>query len=162
MKASLLWLGSVRVTQGQVDQGMDVVDVVRTSATVTKVDVAKRKLSVDLDDGKHKTLKVDKNVRNLDQINVGDKLKLSYAEEMLVAVGNSKDPVGAERTGLVAIAPKGAKPGGLMVETTSMTGKVLAVDPAKHHLTIQDTDGKEKKPFQCIFPMWRAFADMKT
>jgi hypothetical protein len=58
-----------------------------TSATVTKVDVAKRKLSVKLDDGKHKTLKVDKNVRNLDQINVGDKLKLSYAEEMRRTAG---------------------------------------------------------------------------
>jgi hypothetical protein len=143
--ASLLLLGAVGIAQGQVDQGIDVVDVISVSATVTKVDPGKRKLSIDLDDGKHKTLKVDKSVRNIDQIKVGDKLKLSYAEEMLVEIGKSKEPVGAERAGLVAIAPKGAKPGSLMVETTSMTGKVLAVDPAKHHLTIQDTDGKEKK-----------------
>jgi len=80
-----------------------------------------------------------------DQIKVGDKLKLAYAEEMLIAVVESKDPVGAENAGLVGIAPKGAKPGGVMVETTNMTAKVVAVDPEKHHLTIQDADGKEKK-----------------
>jgi len=142
--ASLL-LGAVCVTQGQVDQGIDVVDVIKASATVTKIDPAKRKLSLELDDGKHKTIKVDKSVRNFDQIKVGDKLKLAYAEEMLIEVGKSKDPAGAEGAGLVAVAPKGAKPGGVMVETASMTGKIVAVDPAKHHLTIQDTDGKEKK-----------------
>jgi predicted CoA-binding protein len=143
--ASLLLLGTVSVTQGQVDQGIDVVDVVRASAAVTKIDAAKRKLSVELEDGKHKTIKVDKSVQNFDQIKVGDKLKLAYAEEMPIAVGESKDPVGAENAGLVGIAPKGAKPGGVMVETTNMTAKVVAVDPEKHHLTIQDADGKEKK-----------------
>jgi hypothetical protein len=143
--ASLLLLGAVSIAQGQVDQGIDVVDVTRTSATVTKIDPAKRKLSVELTDGKRKTIKVDKSVQNFDQIKVGDNLKLAYAEEMLIAVGKSKDPVGAEGAGLVAIAPKGAKPDGFMVEITSMTAKILAVDPEKHRLTIQDTDGKEKK-----------------
>src|SRR4051812_34505618 len=143
--ASLLFLGAVRVTVAQPDQDVDVVDVVRVSATVTKIDSAKRKLSVELDDGKHKTFKVEKSVRNFDQIKVGDTLKLAYAEEMLIAVGKSKETVGAENAGLVAIAPKGAKPGGFMVESTSMTGKIVSVDPAKHHLTIEDPDGKEKK-----------------
>ena len=36
----LLLLGAVGTTQGQVDQGIDVVDVIRASATVTKVDPA--------------------------------------------------------------------------------------------------------------------------
>jgi len=112
--APLLLLGGTRAVQAQVDQGVDVVDVVNASGTVTKVDEAKGKLSVQLDDGKHKTVKVDKSVRNFDQIKVGDKLKLSYAEEMLIAVGKSDAPVGAEGAGLVAIAPKGSKPGGMM------------------------------------------------
>jgi hypothetical protein len=143
--APLLLLGTAGVTQGQVDQGIDVVDVTQASAVVTKIDPAKRKVSVELEDGKHKTIKVDESVQNFDQIKVGDTLKLKYAEEMLIAVGKSKDPVGADGAALVAIAPKGAKPGGFMVETTSMTAKILAVDPAKHYLTILDTDGKKKK-----------------
>src|SRR4051812_28113428 len=143
--AFLSLLGSVGITQGQVDQGIDVVDVIRASGTVTKIDAAKRKISVDLDDGKHKTIKIDKSVRNFDQIKVGDKLKLAFTEEMLVAVGKSSDPVGADGAGMVAVAPKGAKPGGMMVETASMTGKIVSVDPEKHHLTIQDTDGKDRK-----------------
>jgi hypothetical protein len=143
--ALTLLLGSTQVAHGQVDQEIDIVDVIKASGTVTKVDQGKRKLSVELEDGRHKIIKVDKSIRNFDQIQVGDKLKLAYTEEILIAVGKSDAPTGADSAGIVAIAPKGSKPGGLIVGTTIMTGKIVALDPAKHHLTIQEPDGKHKK-----------------
>ena len=42
---------------------------------------------------------------------------------------------------LVALAPKGAKPGGIMAETTQVTAKVTALDVAHRKATLQFEDG---------------------
>jgi hypothetical protein len=127
-----------------VDQGIDVVDVIKTTATVEKIDLEKRKVTLLLEDGKHKTFKVDKSVQNLDQVKVGDHLKISYTEEVIVLVGNSSQPPRAEDVGEVGVAPKGAKPGIVTADTYAMTAKVIAVDTAKHRVTLEDPDGKKK------------------
>lgn len=111
------------------EQGIDEVDVVKATATVEKVDLAKRKVSLVFDDGKKKTLRVDKSVRNLGQV---------------IFVGKTKETAGAKDAGLVSIAPKGSKPGSVMAETTSLTAKVLSVDPQKRHVFLEEPDGKEK------------------
>jgi Cu/Ag efflux protein CusF len=48
-------------------KGIDAVEVTKTTATVEKIDLEKRKITLLLEDGKHKTLKVDPRVTNLDQ-----------------------------------------------------------------------------------------------
>lgn len=126
------------------EQGIDEVDVVNATATVEKVDLAKRKVSLVFDDGKKKTLRVDKSVRNLGQVKVGDHLTLTYAEEIVILVGKTKETAGAKDAGLVSIAPKGSKPGSVMAETTSLTAKVLSVDTQERHVVLEEPDGKEK------------------
>jgi hypothetical protein len=125
-------------------EGIDVVDVVKTTATVEKIDLDKRKVALLFDDGKKKTLKVDKSVRNLDQVKVGDHLKLTYAEDIAVLVGKTKETVGTEDVGLTSIVPKGSKPGGVMVDTTSLTAKVLSVDPEHRRAVVEEPDGHKK------------------
>jgi len=58
-------------------KGIDDVEVIKTTATVEKIDLEKRKLTLRLEDGKKKTYKVDKSVQNLDQVAVGDHLTLA-------------------------------------------------------------------------------------
>lgn len=128
-----------------VDQGVDVVEVINTTATAEKVDLDKRKVTLLLEDGKKKTFKVDKSVQNLDQVKVGDHLKLSYTEEIIILVGKSSETPGAASAAEVGVAPKGAKPGIVMVETSALSAKILSVDAAKHSVTIEDPDGKSKK-----------------
>ena len=41
----------------------------------------------------------------------------------------------------MALAPKGAKPGGIMAETTQVTAKVTAIDAEHHKATLQFEDG---------------------
>jgi len=127
-----------------VDQGFDVVEVIKTTATVEKIDLEKRKVTLLLEDGKHKTFKVDKSVQNLDQVKVGDHLKISFTEEVIVLVGNSSQPPRAEDVGEVGVVPKGAKPGIVMADTYAMTAKIIAVDTAKHRMTLEDPDGKKR------------------
>ena len=123
---------------------IDAVDVVRVNATVEKLNLENRKVTLTLEDGKHKTFRVDKSVQNLDQVKVGDHLKLAYTEEILIVVGKSSQAAGMSGAGMVSVVPKGVKPGGVMVETVSMTGKILAVDAAKQKVTIEEPDGKKK------------------
>jgi len=42
---------------------------------------------------------------------------------------------------MVALAPKGAQPAGLVAETTQVTATVKAIDPTNHTATLQFEDG---------------------
>jgi translation initiation factor 2 alpha subunit (eIF-2alpha) len=44
----------------------------------------------------------------------------------------------------VGVTPNGAKPGIVMVDTSSVNAKILAVDVPKHRVTLEEPDGKEK------------------
>ena len=45
---------------------------------------------------------------------------------------------------LVALAPKGAKPGAIMAETTRITAKVAAIDTEHRKATLQFEDGSRR------------------
>ena len=85
--------------------------MVKSTATVEKIDLKDRKVTLLLQNGKKKTFKVDKSVQNLDQVQVGDRLKMAYTEELLIVVGKSNQAPGAASAGEVAVAQKGDKPG---------------------------------------------------
>jgi len=125
------------------EEGVDTVEVVKATATVEKINLEKRKVTLLLDNGKKKTFKVDKDVENLDQVKVGDHLKLSYTEEIIILVGKSHEVPGAGAIDEVGVQPKGSKPGIVMVETSALSAKILAVDAAKHRVTLQDPYGKK-------------------
>ncbi len=143
----LLAFGPLKAAQAQTagtDRGIDSVEVVKVNATVEKVDLEKRKVKLLLDDGKQKTFKVDKSVQNLDQIKVGDKLSISVTEEIIILVSKSNEASSAAESHSVGVAPKGAKPGMVMVDTSTVNAKILAVDAPKHRVTLEEPDGKKK------------------
>ena len=125
-------------------EGVDEVEVLKVSATVEKIDLQSRKVTLLLDSGKKKTYKVDKSVQNLDQVKAGDKLKIAYTEELIIVVGKSNEKPGAAAGEAVGVAPKGAKPGIVMVDTAAVSAKIVAVDTTKHSVTLLDPDGKKK------------------
>ena len=145
--ASLIGVSPFQVAKAQpasADRGIDVVDVVTATGTVEKLDLAKRRVTLLMDDGHKKTVKADKSVKNLDQVKVGDKLKLDYAEETVILVGKSNGDPAAASAGMAKIAPKGAMPGAAVVETSVITAKVLSVDVQKNRITVEEPNGKKK------------------
>ena len=50
---------TTQAQSGATDEGIDAVEVVKVTATVEKIDLEKRKVTLLLDDGKKKTYKVD-------------------------------------------------------------------------------------------------------
>jgi hypothetical protein len=145
--ASICLLTPVSRSHGQAispDKGIDDVEVVTVAAVVDNIDLEKHKVTLTLDNGKNRTFKVDKSAVNLDQVQVGDHVKMSYTEELIVTVNKSGETPGAASIGAVNLAPKGSKPGGVMVETTAISGKILAIDTEKRKVSYEDPEGKKK------------------
>lgn len=116
----------------------------KATGTVEKVDLGSRRVTLLLENGKKKIYKADKSVQNLDQVKVADTLKISYTEEIIILVGKSNQAPGVLESGAVGVVPKGAKPGIVMVDTSALGAKILAVNTAKHSVTLEDPDGKKK------------------
>ena len=143
----LLTFGATCGTRAQsaaADQGIDTAEVVTVTATVEKIDLERRKVTLLFDDGNKKTYKVDGRVQNLAQVKVGDHLKMAFTEEILIVVGKSNEAPGAASAEQVSTAPKGAEPGIVMVESSAVSAQILAVDAENHRVTLLDPDGKKK------------------
>jgi hypothetical protein len=117
-------------------------------ATVAAIDKANRKITLVNSAGIKKTVKVGPEAINFNLIYIGDQLKVLVAEELVVAVAGEGETASTGAGQLVALAPKGAKPGGVMAETTQLTAKVIAIDLVHHQATLKFEDGSTK-----IFPV---------
>jgi hypothetical protein len=87
------------------------------------------------------TVKAGPEVVNFDQIRVGDQLKITAAQELVVSVTGEGETASDGGAQVVALAPKGAKPGGIMAQTTRVTAKVTAIDAEHRQATLQFEDG---------------------
>jgi len=132
-----------QVTTVSTPDGAIEVDTFTATATVTAIDAANRKVTLVTPEGHKATYKAGPDVANFGQIQVGDQVKAVLTEEVAVAVGSGAAPSGTSGEGVV-LAPVGAKPGGVRVDTSQITAKVTGVDAAKHKITFELPDGTTK------------------
>jgi len=117
------------------------VGAITATSKVTAVDAAKRTVTLTNDAGETNTYKLGKNVRNFDQIKVGDQVKATLLESVAVAVSKSSASPDAGARGVVAVAPKGAMPGVLMAKTRQITAKIVSVDSTARTVTVEGPMG---------------------
>ncbi len=117
------------------------VNTVEVSVRVAAVDTANRKLTLMLPDGEEATVKVGPEAVNFDQIRKGDLVKATLTEETVIFLEEegvaAPDGAGA----VVALAPRGAQPGGLVAGTVQITATVAAIDAARRTATLRFEDG---------------------
>jgi Cu/Ag efflux protein CusF len=117
------------------------VQVTEWSGTVKSVDYVKK--TAVLVDEKGKEFPVNaKNARNLDQVLVGDKVKVQYVEELVVYVRKADAPARAEAVRKVSLAPKGKMPGGIITETVQVRADVENVNYKKRTITLKNPAGE--------------------
>jgi hypothetical protein len=95
-------------------------------------------------DGFKTTVKAGPDVINFDQIRVGDQLKVTATEELVVRLADPGESAEDQADAVVALAPMGAKPGGLAAETVQIIGTVTAIDAANRTATLKFEDGASK------------------
>lgn len=136
--------GTEEVDLIETEDGAIIVDTLTVTATVTSIDTAKRKVTMVSPSGHKTTYKCGPEVVNFDQIEVGDQVKATVTEEAAIFIGMGAPP--SETAGArVALAPVGAKPGGVFVESAQVTAQVVAVNAKKHKVTLQFQDGTTKQ-----------------
>jgi hypothetical protein len=126
------------------EPGAIAVIVATATATVQAVDTAKRTVALKMPDGTVKTFKLGKEVRNFDQIKVGDQVKTTYVDELTVFLRKAGAPPSAEEVANVMLAPKGAKPGIIVADTRQMTAKIEAINAKKRTVTLMGPGGESK------------------
>jgi hypothetical protein len=120
------------------------VETYKNTATVTAIDAADRKVTLVTPDGRKETFKAGPEVVNFDQIRVGDQVKATVTQQLAVYMAKDNPPASEGATTLVTLAPKGAKPGGLVANTVQVIAKVKAIDLKHHKATLELPDGTTK------------------
>jgi len=131
---------AVRIYTKGVPGGV-VVQTVKMAATVTAIDQAKRKATLLASDGKKFTVTAGPEAVNFDQVRVGDRVNATVTEKVVVSLGDTAASSREGTPSVVARAPKGDQPGGLVAETTQVTAKVIAIDSQKRTATLEFEDG---------------------
>lgn len=116
------------------------VETYKLEATVTAIDAANRKVTLTTANGKRETIKCGPEVVNFDQIEVGDKVKVTMSSELVLAMADAENPPPDAAAKQVSLAPVGAKPAGAMTETQQYTATVTAIDLKRHKATLRFPD----------------------
>jgi hypothetical protein len=124
--------------------GGTMVNTRQTSATVTSIDAAHRKVKLVTRDGTKTTFTAGPDVINFDQIQVGDRVKTTVTERLIVALRDKGMPRGEGQAVQVALAPKGDKPWGVIANTVEVTAKVKSIDLKRHKAALQFPDGESR------------------
>ncbi|MDM0033072.1 hypothetical protein QTI33_13135 [Variovorax sp. J22P271] len=117
--------------------------VLSVTGEITAVDVANRIVSIKGPRGNINDLRVDPAVRNLEQVKVGDRVRLSYRIGVAVALVKGGDGIRQRvETDAAAVAEKGARPGGVAVNRTTLVANVFSINRKKNIVTLRGASGQ--------------------
>jgi hypothetical protein len=113
------------------------------TVTVVDVDRATRKVTLADGAGKRASFTAGSEIRNLDQLNAGDKVTATMKDRLTIYVrpAGAGDTAGATYAAGVAAAPKGDKPGAVLAESYEVVAAVSDIDPARRIATLKFSDG---------------------
>src|SRR5262245_22127431 len=114
------------------------------SATVEAIDVNNRLVSLKGPEGQVATVEVSPEVRNLEQVKVGDKLNVKYRESLAASItpkGTSPTLNDVDQSAAAARAAPGEKPGAAVGREVTTTVVIQSVDAASHRVTFSGPDG---------------------
>ena len=115
------------------------------TAKVVAVDPAQRTVTLQSANGKTRSIEVGDQVRNFDQIKVGDTVHAKYTQALALELKKGPTSMAAptEEQAITPAPAPGAKPGGTVARRVTATAEVIAVDPAKQMVTLRGPKGNE-------------------
>jgi len=138
-------LGLLTACAGQQKPSGRIDNTVEAEATV--IDINKEQRLVALEDANGKVIVVEASdaVKNLDEVEIGDVVKVSYTEALAWAV--KKSSAGSTRVTAdadVKTAQPGEKPGGTARQSVTITAAVSAIDLSTGTVTLVGPQGKSR------------------
>ena len=123
--------------QAQVKDRVMAVQEIDVVATVTKVDPKARTVTFRGPRGGVATLTIPPEAQNLDQVKAGQQYKVKYVESMVIEIRKGGGKPSTATAQEVKLAPKGAKPGGMVVRTVELSGVVDAIDYTNRYVAVR-------------------------
>ena len=118
---------------------------VTETATVEAVDQTTRVVTLKGSQGNVFDITAGDEVRNLAQVQVGDKVKVKYYQSLAVEVmAPGKGPGGVQEAVVMDRAKLGEKPGGMVGNQVTVTAKVEAINKKKQTVTLKGPEGKTR------------------
>jgi hypothetical protein len=118
------------------------VHLLQMTASVERIDLSSRMVVVRAENGLESIVVVGPQVRNLDQVHVGDRISLSYYSGIAAEVKKTgsavHDPL---ETSAQVRAQPGQRPSAVAVDTLKVTVKIESVDTSLNTVTFQRPDG---------------------
>jgi Cu/Ag efflux protein CusF len=134
-------LASAQTAQGAAAVGPGVAGVAQTvsaSAAITAIDPKTRSVTLKGPGGREHTVVAGPEVRNFDQLKVGDQVDLTYVESLVLELKKGGNAVvGRTEQAGGAAAPAGAKPGAIAGRRVTVVGEVVGIDAATQTLTVK-------------------------
>jgi hypothetical protein len=110
----------------------------KVTAVVTAIDAAQRQITVKGAKGKTRTLTAGPEVRNFDQIKVGDSVVVRYAEALTLTLKkDGKELRSRTESTDAARAMPGEKPAGIVGRQVEVTADVIAVNSKTQTVTLR-------------------------
>lgn len=111
-------------------------------ATVEKIDVGNRKVTLRGFDGARETIKVGDEVRNLARVRKGDEVVVTYYRSVAFeVVPHRAEMPPASGVEAMARAKEGEKPGAASATAVTMVADVLKLDPGNRTAVLRGADG---------------------
>ena len=107
---------------------------ITVAGTVETIDKNKRLLQIKMADGKFVAVDVPAGAKRFDELKVGDKVKATYNNNVLVRV-KAPGEAAIDSAGTASTMGKEAKPGGAALMTRTMTATVSEIDKANSSMT---------------------------
>ena len=114
---------------------------ISAEAVVQAIDLKKRLVTLRLEDGWNTTIKVGPEVRNLDQVKVGDHLKSEYSNTLTVKVRRTAGLRSTEVENQVDRAALGQKPAAIATRKVHFVADVVKVDTQASTMTVKGAKG---------------------
>lgn len=117
----------------------------RIEATVEAIDQEKRKVTLKGPDGNSVQIDVDEQVKNLPQVEVGDRVVVEYIEAVSIQVfAQGEVEPGTTAVAAAESAKPGEKPAGVAMEAISIVATIEAIDKKEQAVTLKTAEGESK------------------
>lgn len=132
-------------------------EVTEIRAKVTGVDLASRIITMVTADNRPVTIEAGPEVRNLEQVKVGDTVVVRYREAIEARLAPAGTTVGQVSTSeSLARAKPGEKPAGTVGGAVTVTVRIEAVDTAASRVTFTGLEGRTRT-IDVVEPSMQAF-----
>ena len=115
-----------------------VAETVKVTATITAIDKATRDITLKGPKGNEVTLTAGPDVKNFDQLKVGDQVNVQYVEALTLELkkGGGMAVARTDSAGVAGAKP-GDKPAGVVGRQVTIVADVVDVNPAKQSITLK-------------------------